>query len=152
MDLPCIVALVAGIILLLVVGWEIARRHLRRLADRVRNDVVAGLGEDNILLLDPAANCFGVKSLGAGQVRGNGCWALTRDRIFFKYWVGTREVEIPLRQVTGTRIAKGFLGRTMGRPVLVLAYRNEQGQEDECAWMFKDMETVKQRLDELRPK
>ncbi|OGD78966.1 MAG: hypothetical protein A2Y64_01445 [Candidatus Coatesbacteria bacterium RBG_13_66_14] len=149
MDWIWIVAMVAGILLLLVVILRITLSSLRRLAEGARDDVVAALGEENILLLEPAANCFGEKSRGPAQVRGNGCWALTREKICFEYWVGRRIIEVPIRSVIGTRIVKSFLGKTRGLPLLVVAYRNEQGEEDECAWWFKDTESVKRRLDGL---
>ena len=152
MDWYWIVALVAGILLVFIIIWRISLSHLRKLADGVRVDVVAGLGEDNILLLEHAANCFGQKSRGPAHVRGNGCWALTREKIHFEYWVGRRVIEIPVRSVVGTSIVKSFLGKSRSLPLLVVAYRNDRGEEDECAWLFKDLETVKQRLDELRPK
>jgi hypothetical protein len=144
-----IVALVAGFLLLLAVVWRLILGNLRRLAQTTCDDVKAELGEGNILLVEPAANCFGEKSRGPTQGRGNGCWALTREKIHFEYWVGRRIIEIPLHTVVGTRIAMGFLGKSRGIPLLVVTHRNDSGEDNECAWMFKDIETVQSRLEGL---
>ncbi len=143
-----IVVIILGA-LLLVSPWVFFLPRLRKLAMLKRDGVVAKLGEHNILVIEPGANCFGERSRGAKQVRGNGCWALTREKIYFEYWVGTHAIDIPLREVCGTRIAKSFLGKTRGRTLLVVAYRNEQGEEDECAWLFQDPESVRGRIEEL---
>jgi hypothetical protein len=115
-----------------------------------RDAVLVKLGQDTVLHLEHAANCFGVKSRGLMQIRGNGCWALTAEKIYFEYWVGGRTIEIPLPRITGLRIARSFLYKTKGWPLLIVAFNDDQNRPDEAAWLFRDLEATKAALEQAK--
>ncbi|MDP8255867.1 MAG: hypothetical protein P9M14_08965 [Candidatus Alcyoniella australis] len=145
-----IVLLVVGIVGTLMLASVLVLGKVRKVGRSKRDALLARVGEHNLLRFEPAANCFGRKSLGLAQVRGNGCWALTADRIVFDYWVGGKDFEIPLSNVTATRTGKSFLGKTKGHPLLIVEYTNESGQADEAAWLLADVDSAKAEVDQRR--
>ena len=54
--------------------------------------------------------------------------------------MGKRTIEIDLSRVTGMRFENSFLGKTKFRPLLVIEFTDEQGQADEAAWLFRDLD------------
>lgn len=139
----------AGFVVLLVVGFLVLRNRLRGLARRSRRRVLDRLGEDNILLLEPAANSLGLRSRGPGHLRGNGCWALTAAGIHFEFWVGAATLELPLNRITGLRVADSFQGVSKGLPAVIFGFTDPAGTADETAWLFADHKTVVSELEDL---
>ena len=139
----------AGLIIPLVVGYLVLRNRLRSLARRCRRRVLDRLDEENVLLIEPAANCLGLRSRGPGHLRGNGCWALTNDLIHFDFWVGGEIIEIPRTRITGMRVAGSFLGVSKSLPAVIVGFTDPGGAADETAWIFADHKTVVSELEDL---
>ncbi|MBD3400066.1 MAG: hypothetical protein GF399_07020 [Candidatus Coatesbacteria bacterium] len=145
-----IILAVSGLLLIIYLALRLLGGRLRRLRDDTRNTVLAELTDEDVLHLEPTANCFGLRSRGPAQNRGNGCWALTRMRIRFEPWVGRTSLDIPLERITAVRLSYGFLGKTRGRPLLVVSF-STPGGDDEAAWLTTDLDAALQRLKELLP-
>ena len=111
------------------------RKKRKAVASAVRSE----LGESEIVAIDESANCFGLESKGATQIRGNGCLAATRDEILFVMWIPRREIRIPRAWITSVDQAKSHLGKTMGRPLLKVSYTTDQGQPESVAWFVRDL-------------
>lgn len=118
-------------------------------AKKVAAEVVEQLGGDDVLLLDDRANCFGVESRGATQLRGNGCLALTADEIVFVMWVPRREVRMARHSITSIEAVKRWLGKTVGRPLLCIRYVGAEGP-DAVAFLVRDLAAWQTSLDDHR--
>jgi hypothetical protein len=111
------------------------RKKRRRIAEEVR----ARLGESEILVIDESANCFGVESAGATQIRGNGCLAATRDELLFIMWIPLREVSIPRPWITAVERVNSHLGKTIFQPLLKVRFTDDQARADSVAWAVRDL-------------
>ena len=117
--------------LLLVGTWLKSRM---KSAAREVEENYAGEG---ILRLE-GANFFGQKSLGMGQVRGNGILALTRMRLVFRMLLPERTHEIRLESIGSIEYPMSFLGKTKGIRLLVVNYTNDEGEQDAMGWAVKN--------------
>jgi len=97
------------------------------------------VGEE-IVLREPAANLFGLRSRGMGQVRGNGVLTLTDRRLHFLMWLPKREVSIELLSIRGVETPTSFLGKSKFTPLLQVDYTTERGEQDAAAWLVRDLE------------
>lgn len=124
-------------------------RYLRRLRDETLAEVRAQLGSEEPRLLDPSANCFGVESAGMFQGRGNGCLALTGERLVFRMWVPREQLEVPVTSLTGVETARSFLGKTKGRDLLVIRFREADGTPNALGLLVRDLAAWQQVLGAL---
>lgn len=85
-------------------------------------------------LLHAPANLFGQKSRGIGQIRGNGHLAVTEDALLFSQIIPARVLEVPRAEITKVATADGYLGKTVGRELLVVTWA-----DDEAAWYVRDL-------------
>ena len=113
----------------------------RWLGRRTAETVKASLGADNIRAIDSGANFFGLKSSGAGQIRGNGCLAATDDEILFRMWWPKKEIRIQRDRIASVASTKTHIGKSVGRPLLLVSFADEVGQEDSAAWLVADLES-----------
>ena len=114
---------------------------LRWFGRRTADEVTASLGADNIRAIDSGANFFGLSSSGVRQVRGNGCLAATDDEILFRMWFPKKEIRIQRDRIASVGRAKSHLGKTVGRPLLLVSFADEVGQEDSAAWLVADLDS-----------
>lgn len=97
-------------------------------------------------LIIPNAVFFGQESKGLGQVRGNGTLAITEREVYFRKWLPATEYTIPLSSIQAVETPTSFLGKSYGRPLLKLVYRDENGQPDSIAWYVPQLEAVTKAL------
>jgi hypothetical protein len=133
-----VVPVVAGVVgILLLVG--VLYMWLISLAKRVAVDVVASLGGDAAVLeIEKSANCLGVRSLGLGQIRGNGCLVLTSDEIHFRLWMPSRTTRVPLEAVTAVGTGRAFMGKATAYKHVRVTWAKGDGPDDEVAWIVRD--------------
>ena len=113
---------------------------LRKLLQTARAEVYAEYPAHVRILTSPMANLFGVQSGGMKQIRGNGILLLTASQIYFRMLLPRRELLVPLRSVTSVETPKSFLGKTKGRKLLKVDFRNDTGGTDSAAWLVQDLE------------
>lgn len=128
--------IVAATVALLAIGALLAlilwlRGRARAAAASLRRD----LGPQQILLIDTKANFFGHESAGGGQVRGNGCLALTRGELVFRMWAPDRDTRIPRTSIIRVDTPRSHAGKTRGRTLVRVVYRREDGEVDAAAWL-----------------
>ena len=112
----------------------------RRLQRRAAAEIRAELG-DRIVAIDERANFFGLGSSGAGQIRGNGCLAVTDDEILFRMWWPKKKIRIGRDRIASVGHTKSHLGKTVGRPLLLVSFAGDMGQEDSAAWLVTDLDS-----------
>lgn len=122
-------------------------------SDAGKGKIAARYAKDDIVLEDSLANSFGLESLGATQVRGNGALVLTKTTLHFFQAVPERDVEIPLARIDEVGITRAHLGKTAGVDLLHVAFRDPVGKLDSIAWVVRpDAETWRTKLRELTGK
>ncbi len=90
-------------------------------------------------LLSPGANFFGLRSAGMSQIRGNGILALFFDHIYFEMLLPKKELIIPLSSILDIDVKTSFLGKTRFRKLLVITYKDKNGDEDQAAWLISNL-------------
>lgn len=93
---------------------------------------------EHIMLREAGAPLFGIRSLGAAQVRGNGVLTLTKDRLHFLMWLPRRELSIPRERIITVETPKSFMGKSVFRELLQVNFMNEDGEADAAAWAARD--------------
>jgi GNAT superfamily N-acetyltransferase len=91
------------------------------------------------VLREDDANTFGVESRSAFQVRGNGTLVLTADELLFAQWVPDRLVRIPRAQITEVTTTRSWLGKTIGRQLLLVRW-TAAADGDAIALWVKDLD------------
>jgi hypothetical protein len=132
--LVLVVSILAFVALLLfLIMLPVARR-----ARRLKGEMEAELGDT--AQRSENAQGLGLESRGKGQVRGNGWLVLTDDELRFRQWVPNRETRIPRSAITAVETDRWWLGKSVGRKLLVVRWRTPEGGEDAMAWNVRDLE------------
>jgi len=118
-------------VLVLLSGAIVVARRRRERAD----GAVAALGVDR----QETANSLGFTSLGKSQVRGNCTVGLDGFRLVVAQWVPARTTEIPLDRIVEVDTARTHLGKWVGRDLLRVRFRREDGSEDDVALVVRDV-------------
>lgn len=133
-----VLAIVVPLLLFLGVFFVLLLYFLSRTARKVRAEVEAELS--NIELIDQGASFFGLSSKGVGQVRGNGCLALTEHELVFRMWVPKQWLRIRREDITAVETPRSHLGKTRGTPLLLVAFKDhERSAVDTIAWQVRDL-------------
>ncbi len=112
---------------------------LKKTIANQREKVQAKLGGQQILIEDPFANFFGVRSRTPFQLRGNGFLAATTEEVVFLMLWPARMIRIPRARMTGMNRTRFFLGKTVGHPLLEIRFNDEAGRPDAAAWLVRDL-------------
>jgi hypothetical protein len=117
------------IIGILLVAVIVAAVVIQKQAGEARARVEAGLAPLDVRRQDLKADFYGQTSKGEGQVRSKGALALTADELVFFGAVPAAEVRIPRPAITEVELARAFLGKTLNRDLLVVAWRTGDGDD-----------------------
>ena len=134
--MPIAIYFAAGL-LLLAAGIVFLIRKLLRTA---MTEVNAEFPEHVRIITSPMANLFGIESEGMKEIRGNGILLLTPSQLYFRMLLPRRVLLVPLRSITSIETPKSFLGKTKGRKLLKVDFRNDVGGTDSAAWLVPDLE------------
>ncbi|MFX1274966.1 MAG: hypothetical protein ACFFBP_03800 [Promethearchaeota archaeon] len=99
------------------------------------NEIYENL-DDKILLKTKFANFYGQKSRGVLHVTGSGKLILTENELFFHQYLPKTIMHIPLSNIIGIETPKKFLSNYSGSRLLKVIYEDENGHEDEVAWVI----------------
>ncbi|MFX1599060.1 MAG: hypothetical protein ACFFB6_00530, partial [Promethearchaeota archaeon] len=94
----------------------------------------------NVLLIDDTSNFFGLESLGAWKVRGNGVLLLTEKELFFGMWKPKKELLITIESIIKVTNPKSHMQRSAFRPLLKVIFKNENGDIDSAAWFVQKLD------------
>lgn len=137
-----IVLTTTGMVLLFVVIMVFSLKRLfRQGAEKAEQKLMTKLGHPTVVLRDEMANCFGVQSLGAMQLRGNGVLLLTREVLAFQPWFRNVEPIVIERARITVKTTRGHLGKRIGRDLLLVEFTDDQheGQGDSVAWYVRSL-------------
>jgi hypothetical protein len=142
--LSLLIILVVGLL-----GFLLVQRVILAVVRRVlRDDVRRRTQGREVIRQTFAANSFGLESLGARQIRGNGALILTREELVFIMAFPRRETSIPLDTIASVSLPRSHLGKTALRPLLHVAFRGPSG-DDALGLAVKDPEGWKQAIEQL---
>ena len=85
---------------------------------------------------------LGIKSLGLGQIRGNGKLFIGDKEIVFKQYLPDKKIVIPFSSIFEVSTPYFFLGKTFFKKLLRVDFLNDNGELDATAWLVKDIEKV----------
>lgn len=143
-----VIALSAAAVLVLGLGVLLARiRSARR---RQAAALARRFEGATVVAAERRAAFLGLRSRGPFQVRGNGVLVLTPEELFFSLLLPGRELSIPLTSITGVSTARSFLGKSVGRELLVVEFTGEDGTPDAAAWSVADLPRWRAALEEVR--
>lgn len=114
-----------------------------------REEVALLHPEYSRLMTAPMANYFGRRSMGMGQVRGNGILLLTREAVHFRMLLPKREITIPISDITSISTPRGFLGKSRGTKLLQVDFHSPEAGEDSAAWLVGDLDEWVRLLEDL---
>jgi hypothetical protein len=140
--------IVIGVLVIVSASLGIVFTLISRLARKRAAEVAAMFPPSDILHQDSNVSFFGQASAGVMQVRGNGVLVLTKNELYFKMWVTSKELRIPLRSITGMETPTWFLGKSRFTPLLQVNFQNDMGQSDSAAWQVRDLAAWKQRIEQ----
>lgn len=97
-------------------------------AESVIKNLIAELekNDERILIKDIKAVFFGLKSLGRGQIRGNGVAVLTGKKVYFSRYFPAKHISIPLEKIDKIETAQGYLGKNVYMKTLKLGFGKEE--------------------------
>lgn len=139
-----VILCVAGLALMLV----LLRAVVAGVSKAGAAAIAAAYREDQIVLSDALANCFGKQSLGAMQLRGNGGLVLTQDQLHFIPLAGAPSVQVSLKDLTDVELVGSFLGKAVGRKLLKVSWGGETA--DAAAFVVKEPERWRAEIERLR--
>jgi hypothetical protein len=140
---------VLGVVALVVVIGVFAKLVLAGLRGPLERRIAEQYRDEDILLKDLGANCFGLESGGVWQVRGNGGLVLTRECLHFFMFLPKKEFRVPLDAVTEVTFVKSHLGKTVGYDLLKVRFTAD-GQPDSLAWFVTDPTAWRERIEAMR--
>lgn len=132
-----------------VIGYIASILGFKNLEKKRAAEVLVRFKDQRIFGVSSRANFFGQESLGKTQIRGNGILVLTENELFFQMWVPQKEWSIKLIKITGVENPRVFLGKTKGRSLLKVLFKNERNEADSAAWLvnkLSDWQTAMSRI------
>lgn len=128
--LTIVVISVIVLVNLLVYGTKMRAASVLKHVD----DLLKKTGE-KVGLKDTSANFFGLKSLGGGQIRGNGILVLTDKNVRFFRYFPKKEITIPIQSIKNIDSTNAYLGKSVFAPLLKIEYEG-----DETAFWVEDLQ------------
>lgn len=92
-----------------------------------------------------AAQSFGIRSKGAGQLRGAGYLALFDDELVFVQAIANNHVRTKRSDIVGISTPRSFLGKTQGVKLLAIEWRTGDAT-DQVALRVPDLDGWVQEL------
>ena len=133
-----VVVLVVSILAFVALILFLAMFPVARRARRMQAEMEAEVGSS----AERSENVqgLGLESRGKGQVRGNGWLVLTPGELRFRQWVPDRETRIPREAITAVESDRWWLGKSVGRKLLIVRWQTPGGGADAMAWNVRDLD------------
>ncbi len=143
-------ALVTGGVVVGIALFFLVMRARGGVAAAGRAEVEKHYRPEDIVLMAPDANSFGVESAGATQLRGNGGLVLTSRELHFFMLAPRRDLRIPLEDIREVKTVRTHLGKTVEMPLLHVRWTTAEHGDDAIAWWVRDVDAWKTKLADLR--
>lgn len=142
---------IVGIVLavLLVGGFLVLTLFVTNTRKKTLAAVKARLGEDNVVLYDEKAHCFGLTSRGHGYLQTFGTLAATADKLLFVQWSPKEELELSRADIVSVDLSSEHLGSDRGSVLLVVTFKSPDVAADEEAGTVAGQDAVAWKVDDL---
>jgi len=125
-----------GIGIIIITGFFL---YLKKKQDELENDFKKRFSGKNILLLDKHAEFIAQESDGFAQVRGLGYLVFTDEVLFFQRQLGNKVVLIPIHSIIQAGETRRLGGRSPGRTMLQIKFKDNSGKNDSIALLVKEL-------------
>lgn len=133
------------VVAVLVVGFLLLDRNVRRMRGAGGNEVSDALGGDGaVRAMDDKAICRGTVSGPTNSMVGMGALGCNDTELLFVRWTPRAELRIPRTDILEHVFVTEFLGKQYRLPLLQVTYRNpevtegEHPGQDVVAWEVTD--------------
>jgi hypothetical protein len=133
-------------ILIGIIGLVIAFRYIKRKEVELEKSFQQRFAGQNILLKDKYALYIAQQSDGYSHTRGTGYLVLTDQELYFKRQFGNKVISMPLQSILQASETLRLGGQSIGKSLLKVSFRNQQGKEDAVAWRVKDLHRWKNEI------
>ena len=128
-----IIGAVLFVVLLYVILMQVRVKQVKQ-----ANQLLEEFKEENILAYTTSANYMGIESSGMEQIRGNGFLMLSSHFLLFERLSPAKRLLIPLRKIYRVDQVPSFLGRRNIKPVLRIAFTDDNGEQDKAGVLLRD--------------
>jgi len=125
-----------GIGIIIIIGFFV---YLKKKQDELEDDFKKRFSGKNILLLDKHAEFIAQESDGFVQVRGLGYLVFTDEVLFFQRQLGNKIVLIPIHSIVQAGETRRLGGRSPGRTMLQIKFKDNSGKNDSIALLVKEL-------------
>ncbi|MFH1062197.1 MAG: hypothetical protein V1747_04835 [Candidatus Omnitrophota bacterium] len=132
-----------------VIGCLASFLGVKKLEKKRAEEVLLKFKDKKIYGISSSANFFGQESLGMAQVRGNGVLVLTENELFFQMWAPRKELSIKNTDIREVKIPRTFLGKTKGKLLLNVLFKNKKGNVDSAAWLVNNLSDWQSAIDKI---
>ena len=140
-NVPLMVAMIiCGTFAILAMVFTLIWVALRRKISARVEMAVGLLSGEQIIEITRRANFFGRRSVGMGQLRGNGVLVLTASALHFFMYLPRREYVVQLEKFTGVEHPLSFLGEYVGQRLLVVRYQGNGSYDEVGFWVPRPLE------------
>lgn len=112
------------------------QREERIISEKLFNE----FDKSEMVGMNTNANFFGFKSKGVTQIKGRGVMLLTEDELIFEKLITNKRFSISVDSIEEVEKVDSFLGKTKGKPLLQIKFKNKDNEIDYCAWHIDDLE------------
>ena len=140
-----LIEIVIGVTLFAVVLYLVLMQ-IRVKQMKQANRLLEEYKEENILAYTSAANYIGVESSGYEQLRGNSFLLLTSHFLLLERLAPEKRIMIPLRKIFRVDQVSSFLGRRNLKPILRVAFSNDEGEQDTLGILLRDPDKWEQLI------
>lgn len=125
---------------LMVLGMSrLAARRLKLALEQQAQTVVQKYASAKVLHTSAGANFFGLKGSEPIRLHGNGVLLLTPEELIFEPMLGRRELKIRRSAIEAIETPISFMGKSQMKPLLLIRFKDQQGQSCEAAWWVPDL-------------
>ena len=125
-----------GIGIIIIIGFFV---YLKKKQDELEDDFKKRFSGKNILLLDKHAEFIAQESDGFVKVRGLGYLVFTDEVLFFQRQLGNKIVLIPIHSIVQAGETRRLGGRSPGRTMLQIKFKDNSGKNDSIALLVKEL-------------
>lgn len=136
-----------GLIGLGIVIWFFV--WLKKKQDRLEDIFQKRFRGKEILIVDKAVVFRAQRSRGYSQISGKGYLVLTQSELYFHMVMIEMIIAIPITAITQVDQGARLLGTNPGRSMLLVDYRDEEGELDTIAMNVKDLSLWIQKIQQL---
>jgi hypothetical protein len=146
------------VVLLICLGvvflWITLKLYYSSVRKKLGELIQRRFAEEDIIGATTKANCFGLKSLGSFQLRGNGALILTKEQVCFLMASPEKEYVVSLKSISSVSMPKSFNGKSVFSPLLHIQFftGDDQKVQDEIAWVIHDPREWKDSIEKLQEK